>query len=333
MIDPAIREIAEGMAEFNHRFLEANGIRMHVVEAGDGFPVLLCHGFPEIWYSWRHQLRALAQAGYRAIAPDQRGYGQTSAPVEVKKYTIHHLVGDLTSLLDGLGIEKAVIVGHDWGGVVTWNMALLAPHRVAGVVGVNTPFFPRLPVSPLTLMREMAQGRFHYILYFQEPGVADAELGRDVRRSLRAFYQEMRPENRQRVQENPPGVFGPREGGLLERLGDAPLPRYILEQDFEVFARAFEETGFTGGLNWYRNMEVNWETTAYLSGAKVQAPALMITAEWDPVLRPEMAEGMQRWVPNLTRTILVSECGHWTQQEKPEEVNAALIAFLRELDL
>lgn len=319
------------MSELRHSFVEANGIRIHAVEAGEGFPVLLCHGFPEIWYSWRHQLKALAQAGYRAIAPDQRGYGETSVPQDVRKYSIHHLVGDLTGLLDAFGIEKAVVVGHDWGGLVTWQMALLAPHRVAGVVGVNTPFFPRLPVSPLTVMRQMAQGRFHYILYFQEPGVADAELGRDVRRSLRAFYQQTRRERVELVRDTPPGVFGPREGGLLDRLGDAELPPYISAEDFEVFAQAFEKTGFTGGLNWYRNMDWNWETTAYLSGAKVQQPALMITAEWDPVLRPEMAEGMQQWVPNLTRTVLVRECGHWTQQEKPEEVNAALIAFLKEI--
>ncbi|MCX8072899.1 MAG: alpha/beta hydrolase [Candidatus Binatia bacterium] len=321
------------MAEFSHRYFEVNGIRMHAVEAGSGFPVLLCHGFPEIWYSWRHQLRALADAGYRAIAPDQRGYGETSVPREIHKYSIHHLVGDLTSLLDALEIERAVIVGHDWGGIVTWQMALLAPHRVAGVVGVNTPFFPRLPVSPLTVMRQMAQGQFHYILYFQEPGVADAELERDVRRSLRAFYQETRRELSEAARQTPPGVFGPAGGGILDRLGDAALPPYISAEDFEVFAQAFERTGFTGALNWYRNLDWNWETTAYLSGAKVQAPALMVTAEWDPVLRPEMAAGMEQWVPNLKRTILIRGCGHWTQQEKPEEVNAALLDFLREIGL
>jgi len=321
------------MTEITHKLIEANGIRIHVAEAGEGFPVLLCHGFPEIWYSWRHQMRALAAAGYRALAPDQRGYGETSAPDAIEKYSIHHLVGDLTSLLEALGLERAVVVGHDWGGIVAWQMALLAPHRVAAVVGVNTPFFPRPPAPPLVIMRHMAQGRFHYMIYFQEPGVADAELGRDVRRSLRAFYQVTRRESAERARENPPGVFGPNEGGLLDRLGDAPLPPYMTPEDFEVFARAFEKTGFTGGLNWYRNMDRNWETTAYLNGAKVQHPALMITAEWDPVLRPEMAEGMEQWVPNLRRTVLIRECGHWTQQEKPTEVNAALLEFLRELEL
>lgn len=319
------------MAEIVHHFIDANGIRIHVAEAGQGTPVLLCHGFPEIWYSWRHQMQALADAGFRALAPDQRGYGETTAPQEVDKYSIHHLVGDLTSVLDALAIDRAVVVGHDWGGIVAWQMALLAPHRVAAVVGVNTPFFPRPSVSPLAIMRHLAQGRFHYILYFQEPAVADEELGRDVRRSLRAFFQPIRPQRLPAIHANPPGVFGEAGGGILDRLGDAPLPPYLSDSDFEVFVRAFERSGFTGGLNWYRNMERNWETTAYLNGARVSQPALMITAEWDPVLRPQMAEGMQQWVPNLRRTILIRECGHWTQQEKPAEVNAALLSFLREL--
>ncbi len=316
------------MAQIEHRYLEVNGIRMHVAEAGSGFPVLFCHGFPEIWYSWRHQLAALAQAGYGAIAPDQRGYGETSRPQEVERYNIHYLVGDLTALLDALGLERAVVVGHDWGGIVAWQMALLAPHRVAGVVGVNTPFFPRPPVSPLELLRAAAQGGFHYVLYFQEVGVADAELERDVRRSLRAFYQRIDPLAVEAARTQPAGVLAAGSGGLLDRLPDGPLPPHLSEDDFEVFVRAFERSGFTGGLNWYRNLERNWELTAYLSGAKVQAPALMVTAEWDPVLRPEMAQGMEQWVPNLTETVLVKECGHWTQQERPEEVNRALLRFL-----
>jgi pimeloyl-ACP methyl ester carboxylesterase len=314
-----------------HRSVDANGLRLHVAEAGVGFPVVFCHGFPELWYSWRHQLAALEAAGFRGIAPDQRGYGESDAPAAIESYSIHHLVGDLVAMLDALQIEKAVVVGHDWGGLVAWQAALLAPHRFCGVVGVNTPHFPRTPMSPLTLMRAMAQGNFHYILYFQEPGVAEAELEHDVRRTLRGFYQSP---DRARLEEllrsTPSGVLGPNEGGLLDRMPDAPPGSYLTQEDFEVFARAFERTGFRGGLNWYRNMERNWETTAYLSGAQVSQPALMITAELDPVLRPEMAEGMKAYVPNLRRTVLVRDCGHWTQQEKPAEVNAALLDFLRE---
>lgn len=160
------------MSSISHRTVSTNGISMHVAQAGEGFPVLLCHGFPELWYSWRHQLRALAEAGFHAIAPDQRGYGDTDAPQAVDTYSVHHLVGDLTGLLDALGIEKAVVVGHDWGGIVAWQMALLAAHRVEAVVGINTPYFPRPPMRPTDLMRAMAQGNFHYVLYFQTPGVS-----------------------------------------------------------------------------------------------------------------------------------------------------------------
>jgi epoxide hydrolase A/B len=316
--------------EFSHKHVQTNGIRMHVVEAGSGFPILFCHGFPELWYSWRHQITALAEAGFRAIAPDQRGYGETDAPQAIDPYTIHHLVGDLTGLLDALEIDKAVIVGHDWGGLVVWQMALLAPHRVAGVVGLNTPFFPRLPIRPLDAMRAAAQGNFHYIVYFQEPGIAEAELERDVRRSLRGFYQAPNREAVERLRGAPMGVFGPAGGGILDRLPDAPYGDFLTAEDFAVFAAAFTKHGFRGGLNWYRNLDRNWELTAYLSNAKVSQPALMITAELDVVLRPEMARGMETWVPNLRRTVLIEGSGHWTQQEKPAAVNTALLEFLRE---
>ncbi len=316
--------------QISHRQIETNGIRMHVAEAGSGFPVLLCHGFPELWYSWRHQMKALAEAGFHVIAPDQRGYGDTDAPQAIDAYTIHHLVGDLTGLLDALDIEKAVIVGHDWGGFVVWQMAMLAPHRVAGVVGVNTPFFPRFPMRPLAMMRATAQDNFHYILYFQEPGVAESELERDVPRSLRGFYQPPNRELMELLRNVPMGVFGPAGGGLLDRLPDAPHGEFLSAEDFAVFVAGFQKSGFRGGLNWYRNFDRNWELTAYLHNAKVLQPALMVTAELDIVLRPDMAVGMEAWVPNLRRTVLIEGSGHWTQQEKPAAVNAALLEFLRE---
>ena len=318
------------MPDITHRQVETNGIRMHVAEAGSGFPVLFCHGFPELWYSWRHQMRALAAAGFRALAPDQRGYGGTDAPAEVASYSIHHLVGDLTGLLDALELEQAVVVGHDWGGIIAWQMALLAPHRVARVVGINTPFFPRFPMRPTAIMRAMSQGTFHYVLYFQTPGIAEAELDADVRRTLRGFMQAPDRARLAALLSSGPQALGPASGGLLDRLPDAPHGAFLSTADFEVFAAAFSVTGFRGGLNWYRNFDLNWETTAYLNGAKVQQPALMITAELDPVLRPEMAAGMDAWVPNLRRTHMVRDCGHWTQQEKPAEVNAALLEFLAE---
>ncbi len=318
------------MSEFIHRYIQTNGIRMHLVEAGEGFPVVMCHGFPEIWYSWRHQLRALAAAGFRALAADQRGYGESDRPAAIEAYTPRQLVGDIVGMMDALGIDKAVIVGHDWGGAVAWNAAMMAPARIERVIALNTPFFPRPPIKPTDLMRALSAGNFHYILYFQEPGVAEAELERDVRRSLRGFYQDVAGFDIAALRKTPPGVLGPAGGGILDRLPDRPHGEFLSAEDFEVFVNAFERTGFRGGLNWYRNIDRSWEESANLE-QRVGQPALMMTAELDIVLRPEMAIGMQTWVPNLKKTVLIKGCGHWTQQEKPVEVNQAMLEFLADL--
>jgi pimeloyl-ACP methyl ester carboxylesterase len=329
------------MSEFEHKFVQTNGIRMHLHEAGKGFPVVFCHGFPELWYSWRHQMRVLAGAGFRVIAPDQRGYGETDCPQPIEAYSMRHLVADIRGMLDALMINKCVIVGHDWGGVVVWNAAMMIPDRIERVVGVNTPFMPRADDSsfgvsggkslkPTDLMRKAAGDNFHYILHFQEPGVAEAELDKNVRRTLNGFFQEPPPGDPAIFKDIPPGVFGPAGGGLLDRLPDLPHGKFLTDDDFEVFAKAFERTGFRGGLNWYRNIDRNWEESASLE-QRVNQPALMITAEKDIVLRPSMAEAMEKWVPNLRKTVLIKGSGHWTQQEKPAEVNAALLDFLRDL--
>ncbi|HYL58708.1 MAG TPA: alpha/beta hydrolase [Candidatus Acidoferrales bacterium] len=318
------------MNEIKHSVVQTNGIKMHVAEAGAGFPVVFCHGFPEIWYSWRHQMKALADAGFRAIAPDQRGYGDTDCPAPIEAYTQRKLVGDIVGMLDALHIAKCVIVGHDWGGMVAWNTALLAPDRVERVIGVNTPFIPRAPMKPTDAMRAMAAGGFHYILYFQTPGVAEAELERDVVRSLRAFYQDPTDIDPVEMRKAPPGVFGQPGGGLLDRFPDRPHGKFLTAEDFEVFVRAFKKTGFRGGLNWYRCIDRSWEESAGQVD-RIEQPALMITAELDVVLRPEMANGMEAWVPNLRKTVLVKGSGHWTQQEKPAAVNAALLDFLADL--
>jgi len=318
------------MADFAHKFVDTNGIRMHVAEAGSGYPVVLCHGFPELWYSWRHQMRALADAGFRAIAPDQRGYGETSCPQPVEAYTQRNLVADLTGMLDALGLENAVVVGHDWGGAVAWNAAMMAPARFTRVIGVNTPFFPRATMKPTDLMRLMAQGNFHYILYFQDPGVAEAELERDVRRSLRGFYQGASDLVAVTDKSAPPGVWGPTGGGILDRLPDRAQVKFLPDSDFEVFVKAFEKTGIRGGLNWYRCIDRSWEESTGQE-QRVNQPALMITAELDPVLRPELCKGMEAFVPNLRKTVLIKGSGHWTQQEKPAEVNAAILEFLADL--
>jgi pimeloyl-ACP methyl ester carboxylesterase len=325
--------MSDPISEFSHRFVDTNGLRMHVAEAGEGYPVVMCHGFPELWYSWRHQMRSLASAGLRAIAPDQRGYGDTGGPEAIESYTQREIVADLVGMLDAMEIEKCVVVGHDWGGFVAWNAALMAPARIERVIALNTPFFPRTPMKPMDLIRAMAAGKFNYIVYFQKPGVAEEELGRDVRRSLRSFYQGgelFKGADLAELRKLPSGVLGDAGGGVLDHLPDLPHGSFLTAADFEIFARAFEKSGFHKPLNWYRNIDRNWEESAGLP-IQVNQPALMITAELDIVLRPEMAAGMQMWVPNLRKTVLMKGSGHWTQQEKPEEVNHAILEFLADL--
>lgn len=284
---------------WTHHVVETNGIRMHYVEQGEGPPVLLCHGFPELWYSWRHQIPALAAAGFRAIAPDLRGYGGSDKPHAIEAYDIHHLVGDLVGLLDALGIAKTTIVGHDWGGIIVWQFALMHPERVERVIALNTPYLPRGPVSPLELFKNTPDGRFNYILYFQDEGVAEAQMEADL-----------------------PGTLATMMRGVS---GDASA---IADEEIAVFADAFRAGGLRGPINFYRNFQRNWETTEQLSGRQVTQPSLMITAEKDPVLTPEMADGIEQWVPNV-RVHEVKGAGHWTQQEKPDEVNRVMIEFLQ----
>ncbi|MBI2912709.1 MAG: alpha/beta hydrolase [Chloroflexi bacterium] len=286
---------------WQQRYVTANGIRVHYVEQGDGFPVVMLHGFPELWYSWRHQVPALAAAGLRAIAPDLRGYGETDKPAGLETYDMEHLVGDLVGLLDALQIEKAVIVGHDWGGVVVWSAALMAPERVERVVGVNTPLLPRSAIPPIQAIKQSGDNRMQYMVFFQEPGRAEAFFAQDLEGTLRRFYAGA--------------------GGGTE---------YLSDEEFQVYVEAFRKGGLTGPLNFYRNIDRNWEQAAALEGRQVLCPALMVMAEKDPVLRPELTAGMEARAPNL-RKELIRDCGHWTQQEKPQELNRLLVEFLGSL--
>ena len=315
------------MHKITHRFVEANGIRMHVAEQGEGPLVLLCHGFPESWYSWRHQLAALADAGFHAVAPDMRGYGQTDRPAEIEKYTLLHLVGDMLGLLDALAAPTAVIAGHDWGAPVAWHAALLRPERLRAVMALSVPFRPRGSRQPTSVMPQTGDAVF-YQLYFQAPGVAEAELGRDVRRTLRMLLRTPTKE------VNPLATMVPRDGGWLSRMPEpASLPEWLTEADLAFYAGEFARTGFSGGLNWYRNIDRNWELLAPWARAQVQVPALYVAGERDLVLAfpgaKEMVENLKTFVPQLRRTIILPGCGHWTQQERPREVNAAMIEFLK----
>jgi pimeloyl-ACP methyl ester carboxylesterase len=320
-----------------HRFIETNGIRMHVVEQGRGPTVLLCHGFPESWYSWRHQLTSLAAAGFNVVAPDMRGYGQTDRPESIDQYSLLHLIGDLIGLLDALGKETAVVVGHDWGAPVAWYSALLRPDRFRGVAGLSVPFMPRGAVHPSKTFPETADAIF-YQSYFQVPGVAEAELEKDVHRTISSFLYNASGDAPRHTAgpSSEPAYMVPRNGGMLTtRVAPSSLPSWITEKDIDVYVRQFEATGFRGGLNWYRNIDRNWELFAPFAGAKITVPALFVAGDRDLVLSfpgtEQILATLPNRVPHLRKTLILPGCGHWTQQERPAEVNEALIQFLKEV--
>ena len=307
--------------------IRSNGIDMAVYEMGpkDGFPVVLCHGFPELAYSWRHQLPALAKAGYRAIAPDQRGYGRTSRPDAVQDYDMAHLTGDLTGLLDALGLKKAVFAGHDWGGIVVWQMPVYHPDRVAGVIGVNTPFL-HFPMDPIDALRAM-RGDNNYVVYFQKPGLADAALAKDVGKTFR-FFMRKNVATAKEFEHAPQQAKNFELVHALEQdetgFRGEPL---LTDAEMKVFVDTYKRTGFTGGIHWYRNLSRNYELGKSMEQI-VRVPGLMIMAEDDVVLPPSMTEGMERFAPDLEK-VLIRNCGHWTQQEHPQETSNAMIDWLK----
>jgi pimeloyl-ACP methyl ester carboxylesterase len=303
---------AERAAAFGARIREvdAGGLRMQVADAGAGPPVVLIHGFPELWYSWRHQLRDLAAAGFHAIAPDMRGYGGTDRPARVEDYDAATLAGDVVALMGAFGHERFAVVGHDWGANVAWELARRHPERVSVVAGLSIPFVPRAPAPPIAILRRHA-GEDFYMVWFQEPGVAEAALERDVMRTLRTTE-----------------VW---DAGWAQRDTDSPRrPEFWSEEDEELYVSAFSRTGFTGGLNWYRNIDRNWERSADIAERKVEQPALFLTGERDPVRRFMPAEAMNGWVTDLRESIVVDGAGHWVQQQAADAVSEALVRFLRE---
>jgi pimeloyl-ACP methyl ester carboxylesterase len=296
----------------SERPIAVNGIELNVVVEGDGPLVVLCHGFPELAFSWRRQVPALVEAGYRVAVPDMRGYGRSSVPAAVEDYDILSLCDDMCGLLDALGERSAVFVGHDWGAIVVWALAILHPERVAAVAGLSVPFLPRAPAPPIELMRR-ALGEDFYIVQFQQPGLADVALARDVRRTLLMLLTSwsLRISDWDAEEDAPP-----------------PLPSWLSEEELAVYVEAFERTGFTGGLNWYRNFDRNWELTESAGERRVEQPAMFLTGERDMVRQFTSAEAMADWVSDLRASIVVPGAGHWVQQQAPEAVNAALLEFL-----
>ena len=309
------------------RTLATNGVELHLTEAGEGPLVVLSHGFPELAYSWRHQLPALAAAGYHVVAPDQRGYGRSSRPDPVDDYDIHHLTDDLLGILDDAGEEQAVFVGHDWGSMVVWQQSLLNPDRVRGVCGMSVPFLPRGPVPPVQMMRQVLGDNFFYILYFQEPGVADADLGRDAATTMRRMLCGI--SSGPRDPDAAMKMFAPGPAGFVERMPEPDgLPGWLSPAELDHYAEEFGRTGFTGGINWYRNFDRNWSLTEHLADAKVAMPSLFIGGADDPVLVMSPPGVGDASLADHRGNVIIDGAGHWVQQEKPAEVNAALLHFI-----
>ena len=324
----------------SHRFIETNGLRIHIAEQGTGPLVLLCHGFPELWYSWRYQLPTLAQAGYHVVAPDLRGYGQTDQPTDAAAYTLLHLVGDLVGLLNALGEQQAILISHDWGGNVAWHAALMRPDLFPALVTMSAPYIPRSPLHgaratlrPTQSWQQTFKGQFFYQLHFQEPGVAEADFEHDIRTTMRRFLYGVSGDAAPSERWHP--ILPNPQANPFEQVGNpTSLPSWLTEADVDYYTAEFSRTGFRGGLNWYRNIDRNWELLAAYSGAHIPQPTLFLWGDRDPSL--EIA-GMNKWIermhqaiPTLQKIVLPG-CGHWIQQERAQEVNAAILAFLQNL--
>lgn len=303
-----------------------NGVEIAYYEAGPktGVPVVLCHGFPELAFSWRHQIKALADAGRWVIAADGRGYGLSGKPGSVDDYDMAQLTGDQVGLLDHLGVEKAIFCGHDWGGIVTWQLPLMHPSRVAGMIGLNTPFLPRAPVDPIVIFRNRF-GPDMYIVWFQTPDEPERVLGEDPERTLRFFMRKPRALQQSAEASEGGSKFAFKD--LLSRFDPTQAELILTEDELAVFADAFRDGGFFGPVSWYRNFTKNWERAEGLPQRIAGVPCLMITAEHDAVLTPAMAEPMRLLVDDL-EIHNVEGSGHWTQQEKPEVVNRLILDWL-----
>jgi len=312
------------------RTIQSNGITMRIAEMGKGPLVILAHGWPESWYSWRHQMPALAAAGYHVVAPDMRGYGKTDKPAAVEAYDVHHLTADLVGIVDAMGEKSAILIGHDWGAMASWHAMLLHPERFTALVAMSFPYTGHGPESQLQGLRRTSGDNFNRFLYVQEPGVAEKELDANPRGILSRIY--LSPDSPREA----PTITDPKRtaGGMIGRLGAAKgLPSWLTQADLDYYVNEFTHAGFRGGINYYRNIDRNWETTPQLASAKVTQPTLFISGDKEARLQGATAEQlttvMKQVVPDLRGVKIIPNTGHWVQQERPEETNAAVLEFLQ----
>ncbi|KAI0512286.1 hypothetical protein KFK09_012925 [Dendrobium nobile] len=310
-----------------HRMVEVNGIKMHVAEKGEGPVVLLLHGFPELWYSWRHQILSLAARGYRAVAPDLRGYGDTEAPADVSAYSIFHLVGDLVALIDSLGQEQVFVVGHDWGAIVAWNLCAFRPDKVKALVNLSVAFFPRKKALWRIDTLRTLYGDDFYVCRFQEPGEVEAQFAQvDTAQLLKSFF----------ASRNPGPFMIPKHSGFTGRLSNQIiLPSWLSEDDVHYYASKFTKTGFTGAINYYRNIDKNWELSAPWEEVQIKVPTKFIVGDIDLAYRCGGMEdyihkgGFRRDVPLLEEVVVMEGVGHFINQERPEEISNYVYEFIQ----
>ena len=318
------------LEEISQRRVATNGIELNIAEQGaDDAPlVLMLHGFPESWYSWRHQFAPLAAAGFHAVAPDMRGYGKSDRPEEISAYNQVEVMRDIIGLIPALGYETAVVFGHDWGAPTAWGCALNYPEQVSAVGALSVPFSPRSPVQPMPAMRELFKGQFFYQLYFFEPGVAEAEFEADIRTSLKKFLIMGAGET------DLSGLpqKGPDDDLLSGLPNPATLPGWLSEADLDFYANEFSRSGMRGPLNYYRNHDLTWELT---EGAptEIHQPAMFVAGDRDGVIMmaAQALQDMPKHVKDLRTNRLIPGIGHWTQQEAPQAVNEEMLKFLREV--
>jgi pimeloyl-ACP methyl ester carboxylesterase len=317
------------LPEITHRKIQTNGINMHIAETGKGFPVVFLHGFAELWYSWRHQLPAIAAAGFHAVAPDLRGFGQTDAPPEVESYSTKNRAADIIGLLDALNAEKCVLVGNDWGSGLAWALSQLYPERVAAMFHLNIAYAPRGDEPPTASIAKFAKGHFNFALHFQKPGVAEREFEKDVKASMRRFLYAFSG-------ETPPGVTEylfmqkPADRDVLEGMPEPEkLPDWLSEADLDYYAKEYSRTGFRSPLNMYRNMDRDWQELPQVGMGEVKQPVLFMGGKKDPSVVYAPFDPMIRAVARLRKIIFLENCGHWIQQERVETVNQELIEFLK----
>ncbi|KAK6941017.1 Alpha/beta hydrolase fold-1 [Dillenia turbinata] len=316
------------MEKIDHKMVKVNGINMHVAEVGEGpSAILFIHGFPELWYTWRHQMLSLSSLGYRAIAPDLRGYGDTDAPPSPADYTALHIVGDLVGLLDLLGLDQVFVVGHDWGAAIAWYLCLFRPDRVKALVNLSVAFHPRNPMrKPIPTLRRF-YGDDYYICRFQQPGEVEEEFARvDTARLIVKFLANRSP----RLMVVPKAIGF---GGNPDK--PVTLPPWLSEEDVKYYVSKFSQKGFTGGLNYYRAMDLNWELSAPWTGQQIKVPVKFIVGDLDLTYNTPGAKeyihngGFKRDVPFLQEVVVLKDAAHFINQERPEEVNQHIYDFIQ----